>query len=483
MSKNTTLRALPALVIIFFTLTGQGLSHQTLLDDRLKELEKKSSKTFKDSTSNEKSSFGTPDGYKYMAKYIKKNSPQNEVDYFKCALIHLILNPNDSANDPLIFEILLKTGQKLSQKKTKKTEKANKVASLCVFKEEIKSSKIFKQLDFEGFVEGKNNAYFASILVKELSSKLPSVKEYGYVLKVLSNIFGVEIHPEMEANDLDTEDLSSDLVSNRAIAHSHRKLIYEFLAECATLKHLRNQLGLDLDFLQSDEERRFKFKRNHLKLVERLLNHDKASPGRTESDSDDLELYGELLNSPGTENSDICYKNELFMSFSHLYSPSPVKHTYSCYPCEIVIKGAAKEIVTLTMHRNMREKDKGSGAFSNMDKHFIDQNTDKIRQKIKEESFQNPNKNVDEKKREVLPGYSDRMLVMQQMANRGNVRAMNQIANMLYFGNDAHGVAVDRDRAFDNFRRAAAMGDDLAQTNLGILGLSSKNTIFVDFSY
>ena len=62
------------------------------------------------------------------------------------------------------------------------------------------------------------------------------------------------------------------------------------------------------------------------------------------------------------------------------------------------------------------------------------------------------------------------------MAARGDLRAINQLAQDQYFGNVNQGVPENREEAIRNYERAANLGDVRARANVAILNFQKART-------
>lgn len=103
---------------------------------------------------------------------------------------------------------------------------------------------------------------------------------------------------------------------------------------------------------------------------------------------------------------------------------------------------------------------------------------------IERESNLEQKKKEESKAREALNAWNsnqgirdtDMNRLVEQMAERGDVRAINQLAQDRYFGNIPEGIEPDRQEALRNYQRAADLGDANAQANLGIIKFQTANT-------
>jgi hypothetical protein len=131
-----------------------------------------------------------------------------------------------------------------------------------------------------------------------------------------------------------------------------------------------------------------------------------------------------------------------------------------CYKCQDVSKIFAKNFITIY-------KSKGGDRIFNSYKYLINERTEKTRKQIKLEKIEKQRAGNYTVKKGV-PQVSDRVRITQQMAARGNPRALERMGQNFYFGNEANGIEIDRGRAFDFFRRAAEGGDRHARANYAI---------------
>lgn len=149
-------------------------------------------------------------------------------------------------------------------------------------------------------------------------------------------------------------------------------------------------------------------------------------------------------------------------SYWHNFYPENVYGENICLDCFHWLKLAFKDLPRIY---NLVGQDRHDAPSDQK----INKKLDDLRRNMKKDK-----KNYNEKSQEKNPEKSERMMIIQQMADRGNVRAINEIAQHQYFGNYDHGVPVNRAQAFENYARAARLGDINAEANVGILKFQSK---------
>lgn len=160
-------------------------------------------------------------------------------------------------------------------------------------------------------------------------------------------------------------------------------------------------------------------------------------------------------------------KNRLFgFLHDHLNYPNFINMgTQTCVKCEELLKSLAPHFISVYM---VKSNSRTVSPYQYLiDSQANSEREDYLHQQKKEES----------RIREVMNSWTstqgirdtDMNRLVEQMAERGDVRAINQLAQDRYFGNIPEGIEPDRQEAMRNYQRAADLGDANAQANLGII--------------
>lgn len=390
--------------------------------------------------------------FEKISEYIINNEIDRERDYFYCSMRAIISDPLTSISDLLIKNLILA--------KDKKFKNGGKeLIKLCEFDKEFEFEvevALNGKIDVKSVFDGKKNYHVASLLLDYLKElKFESIRNH-MVLHTLSNLVEIDIDNKFKSV-LNTQKMYMEMFKDNFFDIFSRQILRGLLAECSIKKNLRKNFGFWFDQILTMEEQAV---------------HSMAVGGRSYLDRERLhsEIFGVKNYSfyPETVVEEVNRGKEMEYSFWHNHYPEKADHKNICFECKLWLKLVAKDIpVVYRSYSRHRSESPWS--------HVIDKRTEKMRNGMNKEKLENFKQGKKQEVKKEQPGKSERMMIIGQMANRGNVRAINELAQHQYFGNFDQGIPVDREEAFRNYRRAAELGDVNAEANMGILSFQSKS--------
>lgn len=367
--------------------------------------------------------------YETILNYIQRYSKKREKDYFFCAMRLILSNPFSQISDSFLRNLMFA--------KNKKFNNGNyNLLEFCepddLFEMQVMEN-FGEKIDFEEIFEGKNNYYLVSKIVNYLQETNISPPHHAFVLNVLNNVFDIKVDSKFK-KALELKNAYVKFFENEIFDLNVRQLIRNLLAECSIKQKIKEKFQFWFDDIKLES------------VNDEVLNgleHEKVNI---------LDIEEVNLTQKDRDNSEI-----MNSSYWHFFYPENNVKTNICFECENWLKLAAKDTMELYRligdYRLLRPKDT-----------LIDVKAEKLRESNKKRGNKGKSKDY----------LSERMMIVTQMAERGNVHAINEIAQNQYFGNIDQGIQPNRELAFENYQRAARMGDVNAEANIGILKFQSN---------
>lgn len=385
--------------------------------------------------------------YTKISKYIIKNAKNREQDYFYCTLREIIGNPLSGLTDSFLRNLMFAHKKKFKNGKLKKIE-------ICKFDEEFENELelvLGEKIDFEKDVISGEKVYkFVSLLLHYLQEIKGIPISHSYVLHTMSNIFELDIDQKFKKKLRIQNMFPKSQISSVLFDLNMRQLLRGFLAECVIKKQIKKKFNFWFDELMLESELDLQSRKLTGRTVENSRRKYERIFGLKNFDFEELAIREQKT------------RKNLSHIFWHVNHPENVLKNNLCFECHEWVKMISKDlgrIYSIT----------GSVRFDSSYDQVIDKKLENLRKK-----------HIEVGANRATPDATERTMVLKQMAQRGNVRAINELAQNQYFGNFDQGVPVDRERAFQNYQRAAELGDIHAEANVGILKFQSKK-IFEKF--
>jgi len=352
--------------------------------------------------------------YSQIVDYLQTNSEGRTKDYFDCAL-HSIGDGETKHIQKLVFDLLY-IGEE---------EHINTYPSIpaCAFNDDLRAKLKFiflHEFDYEAFNSGKESYFWASIFIKWLhKEKKESLIGEAYTLHIMASMFDLEIV-------YDFEDALREMTLN--LNSSILRPIERPFLQNRELRCIYN----------SEFNKKYGFEFSDLLLV-------------NPSDIDQISIAQNLPTERGPSiNEDI---------FWHLTYPKPTcDHLSICPECMDLLKKTSKYVIEL-----------GQAGFLNQPKQAFETIiSESLIRKRKTKNF-NTNQHFSSTHK-----GEDYLKSLEIKAQMGDVNAVYELAQQHYFGNPEMGIEVNQEMAVQNYERAARMGHNYAEADLGLLGLQGN---------